>query len=27
MIDPFLKSTPAIPMADDLAEAAAGEVV
>ena len=27
MIDPFLKSTPAIPMADDLAETAAGEVV
>jgi hypothetical protein len=27
MIDPFLKSTPAIPSADDLAEPAAGEVV
>ena len=27
MIDPFLKSAPAIPMADDLAETAAGEVV
>ena len=27
MIDPFLKSTPAIPMADDVAGTADGEVV